>query len=123
METKNKIINELATIGSNDLVVLNYTDAKIYNYTKDFLLETCLEYIETSTENEKLVETAINEKDFVFFLVTYILQHDSNSCEYMTAQGTVENEIALTCNDDFIEPNNRNCYDNRDYHNLIGGGR
>lgn len=98
MEIKNKIINEIATMGLNELVVLNACDGKVYNYTKDYLLETSLEYIETSTENEKLVETAINERDFLDFLVTYILQHDASACEYMTALGYVENEIALTCN-------------------------
>ena len=123
MEIKNKIINEIATIGSKELIVLNYTDGKVYNYTIGYLLEISLEYIETSSENEKLVQTAINEQDFLDFLVTCILQHDRSSCEYMTALGYVENEIALSCNDDFIEPNNRNCYDNREYHNLIGGGR
>ena len=97
MEIKNKIINEIATIGSKELVVLNYCDGKVYNYTKDYLLAISLRYIETSSENEKLVETAIDEKDFLDLLVTYILKHDPSASEYMTALGSVQNDVALTC--------------------------
>jgi|TARA_R100000479_G_scaffold161451_1_gene99186 hypothetical protein len=95
---KEKIKNEIATICEKELIVLNYCDGKVYNYTQDYLLEISLEYIETSLENEKLASKAINERDFLDFLVTYILQHDASACEYMTACGYVENEVALTCN-------------------------
>ena len=98
MKIKIKIINAIATIASDDVIVLNWTDGKVYNYTKDYLLETSFEYIETSIENEKLLEKAIDRKEFLDFVVTTILEHKTSSAEYMPVQGYVENEVALTCN-------------------------
>lgn len=98
MKIKIKIINAIATIASDDVIVLNWTDGKVYNYTKDYLLETSFEYIETSKENEKLLEKAIDRKEFLDFVVTTILEHKTSSAEYMPVQGYVENEVALTCN-------------------------
>ena len=45
------------------------------------------------------------KEDFLDFLVTYILQHDSSSAEYMPALGYVENEIALTCTHNLMKDN------------------
>tara|TARA_R100001163_G_C4932226_1_gene107684 strand:- start:184 stop:483 length:300 start_codon:yes stop_codon:yes gene_type:complete len=98
MNIHETIEKEIAAI-NGELIVLNYQDGNVYNYTKDYLLEISLEYIEESSVIKTIaIKDSIKENRFDSFLVNQILQHKPKDSAFIFAGKFIENEIALTCN-------------------------